>query len=181
MLFGLAAVSLSHVVVVLLLGLFAVGAASHGAITLWRAMRGGAGRRARAVAGAVDLVTAIGVILRAHLGARSLVWLIGLWAVARSLILIVEGLSFARPDERRWPRVAGGAVGLGFGLMLASQRVTGGPALTRLIGAWAFFLGVAAVGVALELRAEARAAAALSRRDDTSHGDAANAPRPPDL
>jgi uncharacterized membrane protein HdeD (DUF308 family) len=180
MLFGVVAVSFSHVVLVLLLALFAGGAALHGAAALAVAARDGAERRARAVGAAFDLIAAIAVILRLRLGAHSLVWLIGLWAVARSVIVIVQGLNLGRPEGRRWRQVAAGSVGLGFGLMLASQWVTGGPALTRLIGAWAFFLGAAAIGVAFELRAEARAAA-QSGRDDPSHGDAANAPPAPGL
>jgi uncharacterized membrane protein HdeD (DUF308 family) len=175
MLFGLLAFFQPHVGLVVFLGLFAVGAAIHGASMLARAMRNEAQRWADGVAGAADLMAALAVVARAHLGATSLVWIVGLWAVVRSLTAIAQGLSLGRPAERRWPLVAMGAVGLGFGLMVATQWETGGGALTRLIGGWAFFLGAAAVGVALNLRSVARRG-----RDDPPHGAAANKPPPPD-
>jgi hypothetical protein len=144
-----------HLAAALYLGLFAAGAAVLAAHALARAREVRTGRILRVLAAGVDLAAIVAVALH-PLRAGGMIWLTGVWAVVRGVVAIAVGLADLSAGRRTLRSVAAGALLLGFGAMLVSQHGVHAHALIRLVASWALLLGVAALGVAVNLRRAAR-------------------------
>jgi uncharacterized membrane protein HdeD (DUF308 family) len=111
------------------------------------------------VQGVVSLLAGLVALFWPGPTVLALVLIIGVWSVVRGAAEIVEALTARRMGSSSWGwLLAGGVVGILFGIVLIAFPGAGALALLWIIGWFALVLGVVYVIGAFRLRRSARAA-----------------------
>ena len=114
------------------------------------------------VQGLVSLVAGLIALVWPGPTVLALVLIIGLWSVVRGGAEVVEAFSARRAGSSSWGwLLAGGVVGILFGIVLIAFPGAGALALLWIIGWFALVLGVVYIVGAFRLRGAARTAAEL--------------------
>lgn len=154
-LFGLAALlrpDITLVALVVLFGAYALidgvfalvgifGGADSGASRLWLLVRGVAGIVAGLIAFVLPGITAL-----------ALLYLIALWAIVAGVAEIVIAIELRKRIRGEWAMIAGGAVSVVFGVLLALLPWVGILSLVWLIGIYAIVFGVLLLIAAFRVR-----------------------------
>jgi uncharacterized membrane protein HdeD (DUF308 family) len=87
------------------------------------------------------------------LTAASLLLVIGVAAVVRGVMEIVEAVRLRHEVDNEWALAAAGALSIAFGVMVLVRPGAGALALIWIIAIWAILVGVLYVALALRVRA----------------------------
>ena len=86
------------------------------------------------------------------LTALTLIFIIGIWAIAIGVFQIVAAVRFRRPIQGEWLHALSGVLAIVFGLAVTLRPGAGAMALTWVIGWFAMVFGVMLIAMAFQLR-----------------------------
>lgn len=136
-------------------GVFAIAAAFHAA-------RGHQSWIWFALGGAVDIVVAVIALAWPAVTIAAFVAIAAAWALVSGAFMIIAAFRAAAHDGR-WLLGLGGAVSVGWGVLLLVWPVAGALTMVLWLGAYALVFGVALVVLAFKLRSAEKAAEGHSR------------------
>lgn len=86
------------------------------------------------------------------LTAFTLIFIIGIWAIAIGLLQIIAAVRFRKYIEGEWLHALSGLVSIAFGVAVTLQPGAGAIALAWIIGWFAILFGIILIGMAFRLR-----------------------------
>jgi uncharacterized membrane protein HdeD (DUF308 family) len=139
--------AISLLALVLLYGIYAIvdgiSAIVWGSRSRWTGM---------VVVGFVSILAGLVAFFWPGITVLALLYLIAAWAIVRGVSEIVAAVSLRRQITNEWMLVAGGALSILFGVLVAIFPGAGALSLVWAIGVFAVVFGIFAVGLALRLR-----------------------------
>lgn len=161
-LFGIAAMVWPLTTVLALVLLWGAWALLDGVGALWQAFHErGQHRLLLVVVGVVALAAAFLAFVRPGLTAVTLVWLLGLWLIARAVVELFVGLTAATGQARLLVVLAAALDGV-LGVLLVLNPDRGALAISVLLGLLALAWGLAFVALALLVRKASKGTHALA-------------------
>ncbi len=151
LLFGIAALSYPLKTVFVLIMFFGVYALIEGVIALVTGI--GENRRfAYIFLGLISIAAGIFAIARPGATTLALLWLIGIWAVARGIGEIAAAIRIRKEVEGEWAIALSGVVSVLFGVFVLARPGAGALALVWLIAIYAFVSGILKLMLGFKLR-----------------------------
>jgi uncharacterized membrane protein HdeD (DUF308 family) len=155
-LFGLMALILPSITLIVLVALFGAYVLVDGVIALGTAIfgdRSTTGRRGwLVVEGIAGIVTGILTFAWPGVTALVLLWLLAGWALVTSVLEIVAAVRPRREIQGEWLLALSGALSVLFGILLVAWPAAGALTVVFLIGAYAIVFGAVHVGLGLRHR-----------------------------
>ena len=151
LLFGLGALSYPGLTVLLLIVFFGVYALIDGVTALVM----GIGEKKRPVyllLGLISIAAGVFAIARPGATALALLWLIGIWAVAKGVAEIVAAIQIRKDVEGEWAIALSGVISVLFGVFVLARPGAGAVALVWLIAIYAFANGILKLMLGFKLR-----------------------------
>jgi len=105
-----------------------------------------------ALSGALAVLFGVAAFVWPGMTFEVLVLLFGAYAFVDGIVWLGFGLLAAGSEERWWPLVLGGIVGIATGVLTFAQPATMGLALVYVVGAWAIVTGLLTIVAAVRLR-----------------------------
>ena len=109
------------------------------------------------VEGALGILAGLVAFILPGLTAVALLYLIAVWAIVTGVAEVILALELRREIEGEWAMIAGGAVSILFGIILAVLPAVGILSLVWLIGIYAIVFGVLLLILAFRVRGRRRA------------------------
>lgn len=152
-LFGIVAMFWPRTTVVALVLLWGIWALADGIGILWQAFhtRGNGSRAMAVLIGIIALAAGLIAILQPGLTAKVLVWLLGIWFIARAVVEVVTGFTAAR-GSARWLLLLSAAIDLALGLLLVLNPGSAAVGLSVFLGVLALVWGIAFIALAFVVR-----------------------------
>ena len=151
LLFGTLALSFPVLTLLVLIILFGVWALIDGITALIMAI-GQKGWMWFVVAGGLSVLAGIFAIVRPGATGLALIILIGIWAVAKGVVEIMEAIQIRKEVEGEWALALSGVVSIVFGLFVLFRPGAGALALVWLIVLYAYMFGVLQLMIGFRLR-----------------------------
>jgi uncharacterized membrane protein HdeD (DUF308 family) len=153
-LFGVMALLLPGITLLVLVVLYGAYAAVDGVLALVAAFRGGenVSRGWLVFVGVAGLAAAAATLFYPGITALVLVIFIGAWSIARGIGEIVLAVRLRKEIEHEWLLALGGVASVLFGAVLVIAPGAGALALVWLIGSFSIALGVLLVVLSFRLR-----------------------------
>jgi uncharacterized membrane protein HdeD (DUF308 family) len=153
-LFGLLALAWPGITLVSLILLFGIYLGAVGILEVVAAIRGGtlAPRWWLAIAGLVALVASAVTFLAPGITALSLIYIIGVWALAHSLFEIIGAVRVRKLINNEWALILSGILSALFGIVVLFRPGAGALGLVWVIGLYAVAVGVLFIGLAFRLK-----------------------------
>lgn len=155
-LFGLAALlrpGLALEALILLFGAYALVDGVFSVVGVFGGTRSGTPRWVLLVEGVAGILAGLVAFLLPGLTALALLYLIAAWAVVTGVFEIATALRLRREIRGEWAMIAGGALSVLFGLVLAVLPGVGILSLIWLIGVYAVAFGILLLVAAYRVRA----------------------------
>jgi uncharacterized membrane protein HdeD (DUF308 family) len=154
-LFGVVALWMPGLTLLMLIAFYGAYALIDGVLALVAAFRGGAtvSRGWLVFVGITGIAAAAAAFFYPGITAIVLVIVIGAWSIARGVAEIVLAVRLRKEIENEWLLGLAGAASVLFGAVLIAQPAAGALALVWLIGSFAIAFGVLFVVLSLRLRA----------------------------
>lgn len=157
--FGVLALAMPGITLTILVIVWAVYALIDGVFALvagFRMRDNGRPLWALIIVGVLGVAAGVITFLWPALTALTLIFIIGIWAIAIGIFQIVAALRFRKYIHGEWLHVLSGVVSVLFGIAVVVQPGAGAIALVWLIGGFAIVFGVLLIGIALRLRSVSR-------------------------
>lgn len=151
LLFGTLALAYPGLTLLVLIVLFGVWALIDGITAVVMAM-GQKGWLWFLLAGILSVGVGIFAIARPGATGLALLFLIGIWAVVKGAVEIMEALQLRKEIEGEWAMILSGLVSIVFGLFVLARPGAGALALVWLIVAYAYIFGVLHLMIGIRLR-----------------------------
>lgn len=151
LLFGTLALSYPGLTLLVLIILFGVWALVDGITALIMAI-GQKGWMWYMVAGFVSVAAGIFAIVRPGATALALLLVIGIWAVVKGVVEIMEAIQLRKEIEGEWALILSGVISILFGLFVLFRPGAGALALVWLIVIYSYLFGVLQLMIGLRLR-----------------------------
>ena len=155
LIFGVMAVAMPGITLAILVMFWGAYALIDGVVALvagFRIRESGKPLWALIVLGLLGIAAGVIALVWPGLTALTLVWVIGLWAIAIGVLQIVAAIRFRKYLEGEWLHALSGVLSLLFGIVLMARPAAGVVALVWIIGGFAIMFGVVLIGMALRLR-----------------------------
>lgn len=100
------------------------------------------------------LSVGVGIFALARPGATglALLWLIGIWAVVKGFVEIMEAIQLRKEIEGEWAMILSGIISILFGLFVLVRPGGGALAIVWLIAIYAYLFGVLQLMIGIRLR-----------------------------
>lgn len=151
LLFGTLALSYPALTVVVLIVLFGVWALMDGITGVIMAL-GHKGWVWYLLAGFISVGVGVFAVARPGATALALLFLIGIWAVAKGIVEIIAAIQLRKLIRGEWALMLGGVVSILFGLFVLARLGAGALAVLWLIVLYAYVFGILHLMIGLRLR-----------------------------
>jgi uncharacterized membrane protein HdeD (DUF308 family) len=151
LLFGIGALSYPGLTVLLLIVFFGVYALVDGVSALVLGI-GETKRLAYVLLGLISIAAGVFAFARPGATALALLWLIGIWAVAKGVAEIVAAIQIRKEVEGEWAIALSGVISILFGVFVLARPGAGALALVWLIAIYAFASGILKLMLGFKLR-----------------------------
>ena len=151
LLFGIGALSFPGLTVLILIIFFGVYALVDGVTALVL----GIGEKRRPVyllLGLIGIAAGVFAIARPGATALALLWLIGIWAVAKGVAEVMAAIQIRKEVEGEWAIALSGVISVLFGVFVLARPGAGALALVWLIALYAFMSGILKLTLGFKLR-----------------------------
>ena len=152
-LFGLAAIFMPEMTLLMLIVLFGVFAIADGVTALVGVFRRHpySPRWAQALHGVLSLAAGVVALFWPGVSAMALLWIIAVWAIAIGVLRIASAIALRKVIENEWMLALSGVLSLAFGVVALARPLAGALALLFLIAAYAIVFGIALIALGLRL------------------------------
>jgi uncharacterized membrane protein HdeD (DUF308 family) len=152
--FGILCFAWPGISLIALVFLFGAYAFMDGAIAIAAGLSpSGRGRDAALVIlGVLGLIAGVFAFLWPGITAVALLLLIGVWAIIKGIVEIVEAIRLRKEIEDEWLFILSGLLSFLFGVIVLARPGVGALAIVWLIGAWALVFGAITIALAFRLR-----------------------------
>jgi uncharacterized membrane protein HdeD (DUF308 family) len=152
-LFGLGAIALPGLTLLLLIVVFGVFVIADGVTALVGLFRRHpyAPRWALALHAVLGIGAGVVALLWPQITGVALLYLIAAWAIAIGALRMVAAISLRRVIEHEWFLALSGILSIAFGIIAVARPLTGALALAWLIGVYAILFGVSLIALGIRL------------------------------
>mgnify|MGYP001819689211 FL=1 len=151
LLFGTLALSFPEVTLLALILMFGLWALIDGVTALIMAI-GEKGWFWYLLAGILSAGVGLFALARPGATGLALLWLIGIWAVVKGFVEIMEAIQLRKEIEGEWALILTGAISILFGIIVLARPGAGALALVWLIAVYAYLFGVLQLMIGFRLR-----------------------------
>ncbi len=153
--FGLAALFVPAITLVVLIALFGAYALVDGVLALIAVVRAAQHNRewwVLALEGVVGVIIGLITFFSPGITALVLLYWIAAWAVVTGVLEIAQAIRLRREIDNEWLLVLAGVASIVFGVLVAVMPSAGALAVVWIIGAYALLFGILLIALGLRLR-----------------------------